>query len=145
MPIYLRCTPAERLWRHTVSDLETGCWVWIGTARKGYGQIKVDTVRWQAHRYAYSMLIGPIPDRFDIDHLCRNPSCVNPLHLEAVTRGDNVRRGKAGQHRLMPTACGRGHPRTAENVYTYSNGRGRYCRLCRNAWRREAKRARASV
>jgi len=45
-----------------------------------------------AHRFAYEELVGPIPEGLDLDHLCRNKTCVNPAHLEPVTRAENVRR-----------------------------------------------------
>lgn len=67
-----------------------GCWPWLGAiAPSGYGRVHS---RW-AHRLSYEFLVGPIPAGLDIDHLCRNRLCVNPAHLEPVTRLVNVRRG----------------------------------------------------
>lgn len=71
---------------------EDGCWEWTGAkTAAGYGQF---TRRKEyAHRHAYEDLVGPIPEGLVIDHLCRNPSCVNPDHLEPVTQRENIRRG----------------------------------------------------
>lgn len=74
-----------------------GCWHWTAALMpNGYGYFRVSTPRRRmvyAHRAAYELLVGPIPDGMVIDHLCRNKSCVNPEHLEVVTQGENVRRG----------------------------------------------------
>src|SRR6266496_2265386 len=74
------------------------CWLWTGkTGRDGYGRIGLGgrgaLVRVRAHRFAYELLIGPIPDGLQIDHLCRVRHCVNPAHLEPVTQRENILRG----------------------------------------------------
>ena len=73
------------------------CWPWLGTVlNTGYGQFKAAGQRISAHRYAYELFKGPIPDGLTIDHVkargCVRRDCVNPYHLEAVTIGENVRR-----------------------------------------------------
>lgn len=86
-----------------------------------------------AHRVAYELTRGPIPAGMEIDHLCRVRSCVNPDHLEAVTRGENLRRGRGKTG--AQTHCKRGHELTPENTYRYVNRRGYVCRHCRQCRR----------
>ena len=76
-----------------VVDPQTGCWEWTGAMRGGYGVLHQGGASVAAHRVIYERYRGSISPGLDIDHLCRNPSCVNPDHLEPVTRAENVRRG----------------------------------------------------
>lgn len=70
------------------------CWLWAaGLNRDGYGRFGVSGTKLGAHRVAYELLRGPIPDGLELDHLCRAPCCVNPDHLEPVTHRENCRRG----------------------------------------------------
>lgn len=82
--------------RYKVDDV-TGCWVWqMYCDDLGYGRIRVsgdDPAPMLAHRHVYEVMRGPIPDGLALDHLCRNPSCVNPDHLEPVTHRENLQRG----------------------------------------------------
>ena len=119
----------------------SGCWLWIGSWNAyGYGIIR----RQQAHRIAYEAVRGPIPAGLVIDHLCRTRSCVNPAHMEIVTRGENVRRGMNPRAVAARTnTCFKGHPLIPGNLYYH---RFRYCRTCamdRAQRYREAKRTRA--
>lgn len=113
------------------------CWIWTaGTFRGGYGQFPFGGRSWQAHRFAYTSLVGDIPAGLQLDHLCRRPSCVNPKHLEPVTHQENVLRGVS-----MPADCARrthcpqGHPYDAENTTLRSRG-SRECRECNRERRR---------
>ena len=70
------------------------CWQWTGSHNKGgYGNLKVAGQAQIAHRLSYEHFIGPIPEGKQLDHLCRNPACVNPEHLEVVSNAENTRRG----------------------------------------------------
>lgn len=75
-------------------DNNTGCWVWLGSMYdRGYGRKKVSGKYVLAHKLYYEKYNGSVPEGLEIDHLCRNHSCVNPNHLEAVTHIENVGRG----------------------------------------------------
>jgi hypothetical protein len=112
------------------------CWPWLASvqvARGGYGQFRVRPRTLRAHVIAYTLLVGPVPEGMVLDHLCRNPPCVNPAHLEPVTQGTNSRRGMA------PTViafregrCMKGHPMTPDNIAVKPDG-DRRCRVCANA------------
>lgn len=80
-----------RFWSKVVP---TGfCWEWHGSkSKKGYGQATFAGKNRQAHRVAYELLVGPIPEGLTLDHICRAHHCVNPDHLEPVTSAENVRR-----------------------------------------------------
>lgn len=125
--------------RYVLDDV-TGCWVWQGAmTHQGYGHIMIGGRLHKAHRVYYEQANGSIPAGLTIDHLCRNPSCVNPGHMEPVTLAENVRRARA----LVPlkTHCHRGHPFDEDN--TGIRGRWRFCRECRRinerARRRESR------
>jgi len=73
---------------------QTECWEWNGSlADHGYGRIRRENKWYRAHRMVYESVKGKIPDGLQLDHLCRNPACVNPDHLEPVTNAINTRRG----------------------------------------------------
>lgn len=85
--------------------------------------------RQPAHRVAYELFVGPIPEGLTLDHLCRVRHCVNPLHLEPVTRGENTRRNdSAPSQNARKTHCIRGHALIPENLYPRKYGR--QCKLC---------------
>ena len=110
-----------------VEENSDGCHEWAAGTSQGYGRfaMKAGDVRY-AHRVAWEMEHGPIPDGMTLDHLCLNKRCVNPDHLEIVSRGENVQR-----HFRAMTVCKSGrHEFTHENTIIY-RGRRR-CRACEN-------------
>lgn len=122
--------------KYTVTD--KGCWRWHGSFfTNGYGQFPVRYGQGRqkcflAHRYSYELDRGPIPDGLVLDHLCRNRSCVNPAHLEAVTTRTNIIRGDHPiADQVTRTHCKRGgHPLSGPNLYVSPRG-DRACRTCR--------------
>lgn len=109
---------------------ENGCWIWSGaTSKNGYGQIKVERCVVYAHRLAYQLFVGEIPDGLTIDHLCRERLCVNPAHLEAVALRVNILRGESpSAKQARQTHCGNGHVLAGENLVVRHGKRG--CRIC---------------
>lgn len=117
-------------------DKNSECWVWQGKKdkKRGYGKTSEGLL---AHRVCFTAFAGQIPDGLVLDHLCRNTSCVNPEHLEAVTQGENVRRGLAGENSRRKTECPKGHPLSGDNLVPYKLKIGkRQCLICTNEHRR---------
>jgi hypothetical protein len=130
-----------RDWREFYVEAPSGCWLWTGALNdRGYGRWP----RWkdggtrQAHRRVYEMLVGPIPEGLQIDHLCRVRNCVNPDHLEPVTHAENLRRAVGGGWGSAATHCPNGHEYA---VVGRLDGRKR-CPVCRRDARRRAKASR---
>lgn len=118
--------------RNRIAVDAAGCWIWLGRRNDaGYGVIDVraGTTRGprRAHRIVYETLRGPIPDGLDLDHICRVRHCVNPVHLEPVTRGENTRRGLQG---ALKTTCPRGHALAGDNLGIHRRADGRQSRRC---------------
>ena len=68
-----------------------GCWVWQGhRSSKGYGLTKIHYKKWKVHRLSYTIFKGPIPEGLQVRHMCHNPACVNPEHLEVGTHRQNA-------------------------------------------------------
>ena len=121
----------DRFWAK-VEAMPSGCWEWRAAHDpKGYGVFRGEqSILVKAYKFSYELLCGPVPAGLQIDHLCRNPGCVNPDHMEPVTAGVNIMRGVGPTAvNAAKTSCCRGHLFTPENVYLY-HGR-RYCRACR--------------
>lgn len=136
MPETKAADPMEALWPRIMAEPNTGCWLWIGTTDKlGYGRLWWEGRPSLAHRVVYNAAKAPIPNGLSLDHLCRNPTCVNPDHLEPVTHKVNVLRGEGfGAKNKRKMHCDNGHPFTEVNTIERTDGSGwRACRTCRNA------------
>ena len=120
-----------RFWSKVERRGPAECWAWRAShSSKGYGQFYVDSKPVGAHRVAYELMRGPIPDGLELDHLCRNPGCVNPDHLEPVTRRMNSLRGKGmSAHNAAKTECAKGHSYDLLNTRFTKKG-WRQCLLC---------------
>lgn len=120
--------------------IESSCWQWFGASDKTlYGRIKVSGKVCLAHRVAYELFKGQIPKGLEIDHLCRNRKCINPNHLEAVTRQVNTIRGigpiLTKERCSKQTHCAQGHPLYGDNLELNLQGKYtlRRCRACKLA------------
>lgn len=133
-----------------VPGTPNGCWEWTGAKDKtGYGRFKINGKAEMSHRVSHMIFIGDIPEGYDIDHLCRNTGCVNPEHIEAVTRQENYLRGLgpslAKQREpcnKFKTHCVNGHPRTVENTCFDEKRNAKRCRICKNNQMKEYRRKR---
>jgi hypothetical protein len=107
-------TKTPELWERFTSMYTpvpfSGCWIWLGTGSRGYGSIAIKRKHQGAHRISYLLHKGPIPEGFDVDHLCGVKACVNPEHLEAVSHEVNCQRRNAKQ-----LTCKNGHPWSGKN------------------------------
>lgn len=112
------------------------CWLWTASTRWGFGMFKwseTDTKGTRAaHRLAYELLVGPIPDDLTLDHLCCVAACVNPEHLEPVPFEENRRRADEKW-----TVCKRGHVLSPDNVDVNQKTGRRRCSTCRRELRRK--------
>jgi len=133
------------------------CMPWTGTpSPQNYGSLHIDGTTFTAHRLMYLMFVGPIPDGLVPDHLCHTRDltcpggpcahrlCGRPDHLEVVTQGENVLRGRSPTAvNANKTDCIHDHPLSGANVYITSDGY-RLCRSC-NRDRARARRAAHSL
>lgn len=122
----------------------SGCWLWTASQDgHGYGQLsnRRGVSPYKAHRIAYELFVGSIPDGLTLDHLCRIPSCVNPAHLQPVTLRENILRGVGPtSENAAKTYCCHGHELIPENTYIWSGPNQpimRQCRLCRQRRKKE--------
>jgi len=107
------------------------CWIpprWF--KKSGYSLLYFRGKNRLGHRLVWEFLVGEVPGGLDLDHLCRDRRCVNPDHLEPVTRSVNCRRGNTGLHLKIKTHCPHGHPYNKKNTYVRLNDKGRSCRVC---------------
>jgi len=139
----IRGDELSRFWAKVDRRGNDECWPWTGAlTHDGYGRFRLRYSHEIAARTAYRLLVGPIPEGKQIDHVwergCRRRDCVNPAHLEPVTPAANTQRGEPSRR----THCPRGHEYTPENI-SLTSGTGRTCVTCnreRNRRRRAGNR-----
>jgi hypothetical protein len=140
-------TLAERFMHNVVKDNITGCWNWSGYRdRDGYGEFRMGMnkfCKFRAHRLSHELFIGPIPDKEDVHHKCRNKSCVNPEHLQAVNKRVHVLEltpDSPAAKNSQKTHCIHGHLFDTANTMVSLDGRHRRCRACALVKSRDWKR-----
>ncbi len=135
---------------------EDGCWSWVGHLVNGYAKMtlyepKKHNVR--VHRWMWERVNGSIPPGFECHHTCGNRVCVNPSHMELLTKKEHVSRhgGRraailrsqglavaAWRVRPLKTHCVWGHPLSGDNLYIRpSRPSQRNCMACRRRWSAE--------
>jgi hypothetical protein len=124
---------SARFWAKVDIRSYDGCWEWTAARHNGHGFFNVGGRTTTAHRVSYEQIVGPIPDGLQLDHLCRNRGCVNPMHLEPVTCGENLARGETiNAINAAKTHCPQGHPYSGENLKITPQG-FRECKECNGA------------
>lgn len=141
-----RTESAEDYIRARIKITDSGCWEWTrARSPLGYGQSNVARGSSLAHRLAYLTFVGPIPDGLQLDHLCVNPPCCNPAHLEAVTSAENNRRSSGiSAINARKTHCADGHELAGDNLVPRSDG-ARVCRTCKTAAKRRSRARRTAL
>lgn len=138
----LRVELEERFMAKVSPEPTTGCWLWTGAAeRRGYGHFMVGRKQYVAHRIAFWLFVADeIPTHLMCDHRCRQPSCVNPAHLELVDNRTNVMRGMSPIALANRTGlCKWGHP-----LKIRTNGQTR-CLTCASIYGKRIAASRQAV
>ena len=129
MRAWVKLEPNEIKRFFTKVKQKGNCWIWTGAKSKGYGLFRVNNKTNRAHRLSYELFKADIPQGMELDHLCRNPSCVNPEHLEPVTHKVNMLRGEGfASLNAKKTHCSKGHRFTGKRD---KQGQ-RICPTCQN-------------
>lgn len=122
--MFLTQYQVERFWQK-VNKTED-CWFWLASTNGTYGKVHLRPHIWLAHRLAYVLTYGEISKNLVIDHMCNQPLCVRPDHLQAITQKQNVlRSANPIAKQMLRTRCPKGHK------YDYFWKNRRYCRKCR--------------
>lgn len=123
---------AERFFRYVSFTFDADCWLWTGVRdRAGYGKFHVGGKRIGSHRWLYQQLRGEIGTGLECDHLCRVRHCVNPDHIQLISKGDNVRRGNGiTAQNARKTHCLNGHSLVEARLSKEKGGIRRRCRIC---------------
>lgn len=120
-------TEVQRFYDRT--QMSQDCWQWTGhVMNAGYGSFATSKGTTLSHRWSYEHFIDEIPPKVTVDHLCRNKLCVNPDHMELVTRTENIKRaGLTGiaKREAKKTHCPKGHSYLEHGV-VYKNGYTEY-------------------
>ena len=131
----------ERFWSKV--NKTDGCWEWTGarTAPGWHGVVRTAGRKVVAHRFAWELENGPVPDGLRVLHHCDNPACVRADHLWLGTQRENMidasAKGRTGPQLRVWTHCKNGHEFTPENTHR-AHGRRR-CRTCHNEERRQRR------
>lgn len=147
----------ERILARIAKDPITECWNWTGQTREGYPHWTVRSKRerrtWYVHRLMYSVSRGVLLKRgrkendLVVDHICNNPSCINPRHLQLIMSGENISRSP--KHPSLHYHRDRWHPKvTPEDIHHYVNRSGfdkERCSPCYNRYHREYRRKHAMM
>lgn len=143
LPSNTRPTPEQRFLSKTARN-DSGCLLWTGTTNHGYGSLKVGVITVRAHRFAWELVHGPIPDEMVLLHVCDTPACVEVAHLRLGTLSANMldASSKKRHGQARKTACPKGHPyeQYAETYKRVGGGDRRICLECMRL-QKEQKRA----
>lgn len=129
-------------------NYEAPCWIWIGRTvvrsvdGKPYGLIHYEGRQQTAHRVAYMLFRGRIPEGYEGDHRCRNTLCVNPWHIDPVPHRINCIRGRQGAYLRERIHCPKGHPYDEQNTLwltSKNGGQRRDCKTCATERKRAYK------
>jgi hypothetical protein len=140
----------ERFWRFVSPEPNSGCWLWAGCiAPDGYGQLRVRQPEGHrsinAHRIAWELHHGKVPEGLWVLHRCDVRHCVNPAHLfvgtPAQNTADMLSKGRAVWPYALKTECPNGHPYSGSNLVVRKDG-WRTCRTCRNEGKRRRRQER---
>lgn len=125
-----------------VVEDSNGCWIWQLSTNKGYGRAKFEGRHQYAHRIAWELTNGPIPDGLVVDHMCFVRACLNPAHLRLLTVSENAAGKPPGfAERKRRTHCKRGHDLAVEARHK-PDGR-RECGVCHRERNRSYRKAAA--